>query len=113
MLDELGAHDDVLTPRLSTKTDWEVEPAVVILRTARYLPDPASTLQRIAGYTISNDVSEREFQLERGSQWDKGKSCETFNPPRAMARTGTVDPRPPGPANATLGERATASVVVY
>lgn len=80
MLDELGAHDDVLTPRLSTKTDWEVEPAVVILRTARYLPDPASTLQRIAGYTISNDVSEREFQLERGSQWDKGKSCETFNP---------------------------------
>jgi 2-keto-4-pentenoate hydratase/2-oxohepta-3-ene-1,7-dioic acid hydratase in catechol pathway len=76
----IGAHDEVLVPRLSVKTDWEVELAVVIGRTARYLGSDAEALACIAGYAISNDVSEREFQLERGGQWDKGKSCETFNP---------------------------------
>ena len=76
----VGPDDEVLIPRLSTKTDWEVELAVVIGRTARYLPDPDASTGYVAGYAISNDVSEREFQLERGGQWDKGKSCETFNP---------------------------------
>ncbi|ROT29459.1 fumarylacetoacetate hydrolase family protein [Micromonospora sp. HM5-17] len=76
----VGPDDPVLLPRGSTKTDWEVELAVVIGRTARYLPDAEAALACIAGYTISHDVSEREFQLERGGQWDKGKNCETFNP---------------------------------
>jgi 2-keto-4-pentenoate hydratase/2-oxohepta-3-ene-1,7-dioic acid hydratase in catechol pathway len=76
----IGPDDDVLVPRLSVKTDWEVELAVIIGRTARYLDDEAAARACIAGYAISNDVSEREFQLERGGQWDKGKSCETFNP---------------------------------
>jgi len=76
----VGPDDEVLIPRASTKTDWEVELAVVLGRRARYLSDPAAAAGVIAGYTISNDVSEREFQLERGGQWDKGKSCETFNP---------------------------------
>jgi 2-keto-4-pentenoate hydratase/2-oxohepta-3-ene-1,7-dioic acid hydratase in catechol pathway len=76
----IGPDDEVLVPRGSVKTDWEVELAVVIGRTARYLAGPDEVLDCIAGYTIANDVSEREFQLERGGQWDKGKSCETFNP---------------------------------
>ena len=76
----VGPFDDVLIPRLSVKTDWEVELAVVIGSTARYLPSTEAAAHCIAGYAISNDVSEREFQLERGGQWDKGKSCETFNP---------------------------------
>jgi 2-keto-4-pentenoate hydratase/2-oxohepta-3-ene-1,7-dioic acid hydratase in catechol pathway len=76
----VGPHDTVLIPRGSIKTDYEVELAVVIGRTARYLSTPADAFGVIAGYAISNDVSEREFQLERGGQWDKGKSCETFNP---------------------------------
>jgi 2-keto-4-pentenoate hydratase/2-oxohepta-3-ene-1,7-dioic acid hydratase in catechol pathway len=76
----VGPNDDVLIPRASTKTDWEVELAVVMGTTARYLPDTSSALEHVAGYVVSNDVSEREFQLERGGQWDKGKSCETFQP---------------------------------
>jgi 2-keto-4-pentenoate hydratase/2-oxohepta-3-ene-1,7-dioic acid hydratase in catechol pathway len=76
----VGPCDDVLIPRTSVKTDWEVELAVVIGKTARYLDDDTSALNCVAGYAISNDVSEREFQLERGGQWDKGKSCEPFNP---------------------------------
>ncbi len=76
----VGPNDDVSIPRLSKKTDWEVELAVVIGSEARYLESPAAALACVAGYAISNDVSEREFQMERGSQWDKGKSCETFNP---------------------------------
>jgi 2-keto-4-pentenoate hydratase/2-oxohepta-3-ene-1,7-dioic acid hydratase in catechol pathway len=76
----VGPDDEVLVPRSSIKTDWEVELAVVIGREARYLATPADAAACIAGYAISNDVSEREFQLERGGQWDKGKNCETFNP---------------------------------
>ncbi|WP_433366379.1 fumarylacetoacetate hydrolase family protein [Streptosporangium sp. CA-115845] len=76
----VGPNDEVLIPRDSVKTDWEVELAVVIGETARYVETDEEALSKIAGYTISNDVSEREFQLERGGQWDKGKSCETFNP---------------------------------
>ncbi|MEH1163860.1 fumarylacetoacetate hydrolase family protein [Micromonospora sp. CPCC 205539] len=76
----VGPNDQVLIPRGSVKTDWEVELAVVIGRTARYVESDAEALACVAGYATSNDVSEREFQLERGGQWDKGKSCETFNP---------------------------------
>lgn len=76
----VGPNDDVLIPRKSTKTDWEIELGVVIGAEARYLESPAAAAEVVAGYAISHDVSEREFQLERGGQWDKGKSCETFNP---------------------------------
>jgi 2-keto-4-pentenoate hydratase/2-oxohepta-3-ene-1,7-dioic acid hydratase in catechol pathway len=76
----VGPDHEVLIPRKSTKTDWEVELAVVIGAHARYLDSPADAWRCIAGYAISDDVSEREFQLERGGQWDKGKNCETFNP---------------------------------
>lgn len=76
----VGPDDDLLIPPGSVRTDWEVELAVVIGRTARYLPDEEAARSTIAGYAISNDVSERDYQLERGGQWIKGKSCESFNP---------------------------------
>ncbi len=76
----IGPCDEVLVPRGSAKTDWEVELGVVIGAPARYLADTDAARAVIAGYLVSHDVSEREFQLERGGQWDKGKSCETFNP---------------------------------
>lgn len=76
----IGPDDDVLIPRGSSKTDWEVELGVVIGETARYLESPADSAAHVAGYLISHDVSERSFQLERGGQWDKGKNCETFCP---------------------------------
>lgn len=76
----VGPTDDVHIPRRSAKTDWEVELAVIIGRDASYVDSPANALDYVAGYAISNDVSEREFQMERGGQWDKGKSCDTFNP---------------------------------
>ncbi|WP_431776681.1 fumarylacetoacetate hydrolase family protein [Streptomyces cucumeris] len=76
----VGPRDTVLVPRNSVKTDWEVELAVVIGRTARYLDSDEAALAAVAGYTIAHDVSERAFQIERGGQWDKGKNCETFNP---------------------------------
>lgn len=76
----IGPNDTVMIPRQSLKTDWEVELAVVVGKTARYLADEEAAREAIAGYAISNDVSERAFQLERGGQWVKGKSCETFNP---------------------------------
>ncbi|MBP1326303.1 2-keto-4-pentenoate hydratase/2-oxohepta-3-ene-1,7-dioic acid hydratase in catechol pathway [Leucobacter exalbidus] len=76
----VGPFDDVYIPRNSVKTDWEVELGVVIGAEARYLESPEAARASIAGYVLSHDVSEREFQLERGGQWDKGKSCERFNP---------------------------------
>ena len=76
----VGPNDDILIPRGSVKTDWEVELAVVIGKRARYLETDAEALAAVGGFAISNDVSEREFQLERSGQWDLGKSCETFNP---------------------------------
>jgi 2,4-didehydro-3-deoxy-L-rhamnonate hydrolase len=76
----VGPNDDVLLPIGSEKTDWEVELGVVIGSQARYLEDETAAGAVIAGYCVSNDVSERAFQLERGGQWVKGKSCETFNP---------------------------------
>lgn len=76
----VGPFDDVYIPRNSTKTDWEVELGVVIGSRCRYLSSPKVAAANIAGFVVSNDVSEREFQLERGGQWVKGKSAENFNP---------------------------------
>lgn len=77
----VGPFDQVRVPRGATKVDYEVELALVIGKQCRYLESPEQAMAHIAGFTISNDVSEREWQLNRGSgQWIKGKSCETFNP---------------------------------
>jgi 2,4-didehydro-3-deoxy-L-rhamnonate hydrolase len=76
----VGPYDAVQIPRRSVKTDWEVELGIVIGRDARYLDSVADARDYIGGYCVSHDVSEREFQLERGGQWTKGKSCDTFNP---------------------------------
>ena len=76
----VGPDDTVLVPRGSVKTDWEVELAIVIGRTARYLETDEQALAHVAGYAVAHDVSEREWQIERGGTWDKGKNCETFNP---------------------------------
>src|SRR5262249_10500355 len=71
----VGPDDEVLVPRGSTKTDYEVELGIVIGAQARYLDSPADAAACIGGYVLSHDVSEREFQIERGGQWDKGKNC--------------------------------------
>ena len=94
----VGPYDPVLIPRQSVKTDWEVELAVVIGRQARYLTDPLQAMEVVAGYAVSNDVSEREFQLEFSGQWDLGKSCETFNPlgPWLVTPDEVGDPYPLG-----------------
>ncbi|MDP4151550.1 MAG: fumarylacetoacetate hydrolase family protein [Bacteroidota bacterium] len=75
----VGPNDDIMIPRDSQKTDWEVELAVVIGRRARYVTEQQARAH-IAGYCLHNDVSEREFQLERSGTWDKGKGCDTFAP---------------------------------
>ena len=74
-----GANDPIMLPKASVKSDWEVELGVVIGTKAQYVSE-RSALQHVAGYCVVNDVSERAFQLERGSQWDKGKGCDTFGP---------------------------------
>jgi 2,4-didehydro-3-deoxy-L-rhamnonate hydrolase len=74
-----GPDDDTLQPRGSTKLDWEVELGIVIGTKAQYV-DESKALDHVAGYCVVNDVSERDFQIERGSQWDKGKGCDTFGP---------------------------------
>ena len=74
-----GPYDNVVIPKKSTKTDWEVELAVVIGKKASYI-DEAGAMDYVAGYCLHNDISEREFQLERNGQWVKGKSCDTFAP---------------------------------
>ena len=91
----VGPTDEIIIPRLSQKTDWEVELCVVIGKQAKYIKSPQDALDYVAGYAISNDVSEREFQLERGGQWDKGKSCETFNPlgPWIVTTDEVTDPQ--------------------
>src|SRR5918998_345742 len=76
----VGPDDDVRIPRGSTKPDWEVELGVVIGRRTSYLDSPEEARDAVAGFVVVNDVSERAFQMERGGQWVKGKSAETFNP---------------------------------
>jgi 2,4-didehydro-3-deoxy-L-rhamnonate hydrolase len=89
-----GPHDDVMLPRDSRKSDWEVELAVVIGSKAQYVTEEKA-LSHVAGYLICNDVSEREYQTERGGQWDKGKGCDTFGPlgPWLVTRDEVPDPQ--------------------
>ena len=114
----VGPNDDVLIPRLSVKTDWEVELAVVIGTTARYLASPDDAPAHIAGFALSHDVSEREFQIERGGQWDKGKSCETFNPfgPILVDASEIADPQALGMrlwVNDTLRQNGTTANMIF
>ncbi|KQZ82934.1 2-hydroxyhepta-2,4-diene-1,7-dioate isomerase [Mesorhizobium sp. Root157] len=90
----VGPNDDVLIPRGSEKTDWEVELAVVIGKTAKYVSQ-ADALDYVAGYCIAHDVSERAFQVERKGQWTKGKSCDTFGPigPWLVTKDEVADPQ--------------------
>jgi 2,4-didehydro-3-deoxy-L-rhamnonate hydrolase len=98
----VGPFDEVAIPPGSTKTDWEVELAVVIGRRARYLESPEQALAHVGGYAVSNDVSERDYQLEQsGGQWSKGKCCETFNPLGPVLATPDEVPDPQ-----TLGLRS-------
>ena len=101
----VGPYDEVLVPRGSTKTDWEVELAVVIGKTARYLETDEEALACIAGYTVSNDVSERALQLEvSGGQWSKGKCLRDLQPARPVAGPGRRGRRRE-PRTAVLGQR--------
>jgi 2-keto-4-pentenoate hydratase/2-oxohepta-3-ene-1,7-dioic acid hydratase in catechol pathway len=75
----VGPNDDIVIPKNSQKTDWEVELAIVIGKKASYV-DEADAMDYVAGYVLHNEVSEREFQMERGGTWDKGKGCDTFAP---------------------------------
>jgi 2-keto-4-pentenoate hydratase/2-oxohepta-3-ene-1,7-dioic acid hydratase in catechol pathway len=90
----VGPNDNVLIPRGSEKTDWEVELAVVIGKTAKYVSE-ADALDYVAGYCVTNDVSERAFQTERSGQWTKGKSCDTFGPmgPWLVTKDEVPDPQ--------------------
>lgn len=90
----VGPHDDVIIPRGSEKTDWEVELGVVIGKTAKYVSE-ADAMDYVAGYCVSHDVSERAFQTERQGQWTKGKSCDTFGPvgPWLVTKDEVADPQ--------------------
>jgi 2-keto-4-pentenoate hydratase/2-oxohepta-3-ene-1,7-dioic acid hydratase in catechol pathway len=89
-----GPNDTVLIPRKSVKTDWEVELGVIIGKGGVYI-DEADALDHVAGYCVVNDVSEREFQIERAGTWDKGKGCDTFGPigPWLVTRDEVADPQ--------------------
>ena len=89
----IGPNDEVEIPRKSQKTDWEVELGVVIGKPAKYVSESAA-MDHVAGYCVVNDVSEREFQIERGGQWDKGKGCDTFGPigPWLVSKDEIADP---------------------
>ncbi len=90
----IGCNDPVVLPQASVKSDWEVELGVVIGRKARYVSE-AEALGHVAGYCVVNDVSEREYQLERGGTWDKGKGCDTFGPigPWLVTTDEVADPQ--------------------
>lgn len=114
----VGPADDVLIPRGSVQTDYEVELAVVIGREAAYLDGPEQAAGVIAGYAISNDVSERTFQLERGGQWDRGKNCATFNPlgPWLVTSDEVPDPQQLGlrlSVNGTVRQDSNTSKMVF
>lgn len=89
-----GPNDDIIIPRDSKKTDWEVELGVVIGKGGSYI-DEADALDHVAGYCVINDVSEREFQIERGGTWDKGKGCDSFGPlgPWLVTKDEVADPQ--------------------
>jgi len=114
----IGPNDTVHIPRNSSKTDWEVELAIVIGSRCRYLTSEEEALNHIAGYMISNDVSEREFQIERQGQWSKGKSAETFNPAGPWLVTTDEMPDPANLAlslsvNGQMMQNSTTAQMVY
>ena len=90
----IGANDDVIIPKKSLKSDWEVELGIVIGKEAKYISENQSQ-DHIAGYCVVNDLSERAFQLERSGQWVKGKSCDTFGPigPYLVTKDEVIDPQ--------------------
>lgn len=112
-----GPHDPILIPRGSTKTDWEVELALVIGRNARYLAAREAARDHVAGFCIANDVSERSFQIERGGQWSKGKSSDNFLPlgPWLVTADDVPDPQALGLSLEVNGQRrqtgSTASMI--
>jgi ureidoglycolate lyase len=89
-----GPNDDVMIPKNSVKTDWEVELAIIIGSTAKCVSEEAA-MEHVAGYAVCNDVSEREWQIERGGSWDKGKGCDTFGPlgPWLVTKDEVPDPQ--------------------
>jgi len=89
-----GPNDDVIIPKNSVKTDWEVELAIIIGSTAKCVSEDAA-MDHVAGYAVCNDVSEREWQIERGGSWDKGKGCDTFGPlgPWLVTKDEVADPQ--------------------
>ena len=89
----VGPNDNVIIPRGSQKTDWEVELGVVIGKGGRYI-DERDAMQHVAGYSVIHDVSEREYQIERGGTWDKGKGCDTFGPTGPWLVTADEIPDP-------------------
>ncbi len=112
-----GPDDPVRIPRGSRKTDWEVELGVVIGKRTRYI-ETSDALSAVAGYTIVNDLSEREFQLERGGTWDKGKCCDTFGPigPWLVTRDEIADPQDLGlwlDVNDTPRQRGHTSRMIF
>ncbi len=114
----VGPFDEVLVPRQSLKTDWEVELGVIIGAEARYLDSPDDALACVAGYAVSHDVSERAPQLERGGQWVKGKSCETFNPlgPSLVPADEVADPQALGLrlwVNGELRQNSTTANMIF
>ncbi|MEO8359256.1 MAG: fumarylacetoacetate hydrolase family protein [Vicinamibacteria bacterium] len=113
----VGPNDPVVTPRGSTKLDWEVELAVVIGKEARYVTEQAA-LAYVAGYALHNDYSERAFQLERGGQWVKGKSCDSFAPlgPFLATRDEISDPQALSmwlAVNGTMRQRGSTSTMIF
>ncbi|PPJ44332.1 2-hydroxyhepta-2,4-diene-1,7-dioate isomerase, partial [Rhizobium sp. KAs_5_22] len=113
----VGPNDDVLIPRGSEKTDWEVELGVVIGKTAKYVSE-AEALDYVAGYCVSHDVSERAFQTERAGQWTKGKSCDTFGPigPWLVTKDEVADPQALSMWLSVNGEKmqnGTSATMVY
>jgi 2-keto-4-pentenoate hydratase/2-oxohepta-3-ene-1,7-dioic acid hydratase in catechol pathway len=113
----IGPNDNVTIPRGSEKTDWEVELAVVIGKTAKYVTE-AEALDYVAGYCVTNDVSERAFQTERSGQWTKGKSCDTFGPigPWLVTRDEVPDPQDLGmwlKVNGETMQNGSSKTMVY
>src|ERR1700712_687050 len=113
----IGPNDNVTIPRGSEKTDWEDELAVVIGKTAKYVTE-AEALDYVAGYCVTNDVSERAFQTERSGQWTKGKSCDTFGPigPWLVTRDEVPDPQDLGmwlKVNGETMQNGSSKTMVY
>ena len=113
-----GPNDPILIPRGSEKTDWEVELALVIGRDARHLPSKEAARDHVAGFCVANDVSERAFQLERGGQWSKGKSCDNFLPlgPWLVTADEVPDPQQLGltlEVNGLSRQKGTTSTMIF